>query len=498
MNRQNSDAEVREYLWPLLAAAAVLATAPIVFFRLPDYLPSHIAQGAAIAVGFAYFSFFGLWRKYPDWIQRSLLVVAFASPLDNLLAMKAIRKTLFDPYVGLEVFRPVIVVLIVATIGTVLARRTTKLPALLLVSAALALASWISSSLAAADQLHAFGAGFFELIIPFGVIYAYAAHSNDSQFLKHSVALFCLGFAIVAASQSAAILAQDCCALTARGFLEGKMNLRTMRLAGDNGYGNPTNFISLWVAVLPVIAGSLLVPRFRRTKTALLFGLLYAGLLVYSRSGLAVAIVGLAAVIVLMLFVGRLAIAVPVAIALIIVTHLPSSGLAYYGAGIQAFFSPPTGVATEKLRSTFNTVDDVMSGKRKIDVSGVDRANAIKSGLAIARDHWPLGMGSGHYVSADPVYTAPHSMALLRLDENGILGLASLLTLFAVAPLALLRIRRDPLAISAAIGVICFASYTSVFGGSFSDRGMIAWGFATALLITTVIADIPPKKSEHT
>ena len=47
----------------------------------------------------------------------------------------------------------------------------------------------------------------------------YAANASNRDFLKHSLLLFCLGFAVVALSQSASILADNCCSLTAEGFL---------------------------------------------------------------------------------------------------------------------------------------------------------------------------------------------------------------------------------------------------------------------------------------
>jgi O-antigen ligase len=233
---------------------------------------------------------------------------------------------------------------------------------------------------------------------------------------------------------------------------------------------------------------------FRRTKIALLFLVLYAGLLVYSRGGLIFAFAGLAAVTALMIRLGRFSIAVPAAIACIIAVHLPSGGLSYYETGLQTFFTAPSSQDVSAERAARYSVDDVMSGSRRDDLSGFDRANAMKKGLSIAYDHWLTGIGSGHYVRADPVFTAPHSMALLRLDENGIVGLAALLALIAIAPLELLRRRRadpsaiaDPLATSAGIAAVCFAVYASAFGGSFSDHGFIAWGFLLALLTAVTV-----------
>ncbi|UPT85170.1 O-antigen ligase family protein [Bradyrhizobium barranii subsp. apii] len=301
--------------------------------------------------------------------------------------------------------------------------------------------------------------------------------------------LFCLGFAVVALSQSAAILTVNCCALTAEGFLMDKMNLDLMRVAGGNGYGNSVNFIAGWVAILPLAAGALYISKdFAKAKIALLFFLCYAGLLVYSRAGLILALIGLpAAAVILSIAKGNVRWAVPAVVAFIIAVHLPSGGWNYYASGVGSFFGANAG-----------EIDKPTSGDRLNkslqDQSGADRAAAVRTGIAIAKANWLTGIGTGIYARIEPEFTSPHSMLILRLAENGLLGLISILILFAFAPIAVMRQwhRRDPLALSAAISATCFAVYAAAFGAAFSDGGLIPWGMGFGLALSCLA--IQPRK----
>jgi hypothetical protein len=74
------------------------------------------------------------------------------------------------------------------------------------------------------------------------------------------------------------------------------------------------------------------------------------------------------------------------------------------------------------------------------DYSIAFRANAVRRGLDVFEAN-PLGVGSGEYAAHDPVHTAPHSLAVLLLAENGVLGglaLGALLFLLAVSAWRLL------------------------------------------------------------
>ena len=60
------------------------------------------------------------------------------------------------------------------------------------------------------------------------------------------------------------------------------------------------------------------------------------------------------------------------------------------------------------------------------DASAVERIDALRIGFRVARDHLPFGVGTGQYRDFDSVYTAPHSLAVQILAENGVAGLIAL------------------------------------------------------------------------
>ena len=61
------------------------------------------------------------------------------------------------------------------------------------------------------------------------------------------------------------------------------------------------------------------------------------------------------------------------------------------------------------------------------DASEVMRLGALGAGVHVFRNHHaPFGVGSGEYPRYDPVHTAPHSLALLVLAEDGAIGAAGL------------------------------------------------------------------------
>jgi hypothetical protein len=467
----------------------VLLSTPAVAFLLPNYLPSHLSQALAIAVGYLYFRRFDLWETYPDPTRRALLVLAFVVPLDNLLLEKFIRKVAMDSNLWLEIFRPEILILIVATFWTAVFRRPDRLSGLFVLAAATGGVSWLLSSAASIDPVYASAAGFFEIAVPLMVFYVYSSNAPDRAFLKHSVLLFCLGFTIIAASQSSYILFTQCCALTSEDFLTGKMDVDVMTAAGGNGYGNTTNFVTLLVAVLPFVAASIyLSDKHRLAKAAILILLTYAGLLVYSRGGLMITTVGLTAVFAIFLYkTGTVRWAIPVALALIILVHVPTGGADYYLSGIDSFFLTDPSTFDEldprpTAKDIFRKRSDVLH-KRFTERSGVSRAEAIRLGTIIAKENWLTGIGTSIYPRIDAAFTSPHSMLILRAAEGGILGLLFFLSLILFIPANVRSWREmDNLATASAISLSCFFLYASVFGGTFSIVGLIPWGFCIALM----------------
>jgi hypothetical protein len=67
-----------------------------------------------------------------------------------------------------------------------------------------------------------------------------------------------------------------------------------------------------------------------------------------------------------------------------------------------------------------------------LDESAVVRLRALETGLRIAGDNLPFGIGPGQYRASDELYTAPHSLLIQILAENGILGGLAALALAAL------------------------------------------------------------------
>jgi O-Antigen ligase len=76
--------------------------------------------------------------------------------------------------------------------------------------------------------------------------------------------------------------------------------------------------------------------------------------------------------------------------------------------------------------------------------SAIERIGAVETGLTIAREHLPWGVGSGRYLSYDPVQTAPHSLWIAVFAELGVLGLAALALVVAVVAAAAWWLVRRP------------------------------------------------------
>lgn len=501
-------------LWPLwiLAGLIVLST-QFVASQFPDYLPSHIAQLAALAAGVLYFRKFDLWDRYPAQAQRLSLLLAYAIPFGNIFLVKVFRKAVLGSNLALELLRPEILLLLAAVALT--AHKRFGLPRILLAAAWLTAASVLVSAAASSDPVYAAAAGFFEGIIPFLVIILYARNASDRAFLWHALTLFALAFTIVAAAQSASIMLHKCCAYTSAGFLGGKMDLPLMKAAGGNGYGNTTNFVSLAVLIVPFLAASIFgCTVLRSARTVAVGVLVYATLLVYSRAGLLVLLIGMAAVCLSFRRAapawGRAALAT--IIIAVVAVHIPTGGLSYYKSGVESFIgveknhAPPRGAAANARReSTRPQAEAAAPGEpplpdaeivlksEKPDLSGKDRAAAMRQGLAIARANWKTGIGYGMYVRSESEFTSPHSMPILRIAEGGIIGLAGFVLLWLAIPVLLYRRRRelDGLDIACLVSLSCFFVYGSLLGAAFSLLGIVPWGFGVGLMIACLLPGAP-------
>jgi hypothetical protein len=93
------------------------------------------------------------------------------------------------------------------------------------------------------------------------------------------------------------------------------------------------------------------------------------------------------------------------------------------------------------------------------------REGAVRSGLRVAAHHLPFGVGSGRYPLYDPVHTAPHSLPLEVVAEDGLLaglGLLALTGWLILALVPLLRATRGPkppgfeLRVACVVGALAF------------------------------------------
>jgi hypothetical protein len=75
-------------------------------------------------------------------------------------------------------------------------------------------------------------------------------------------------------------------------------------------------------------------------------------------------------------------------------------------------------------------------GSRSLEV----REGAARAGVRVAAHHLPFGVGSGRYPLYDPVHTAPHSLPLEVVAEDGLLAGLGLLAVAGWLVLALVRL----------------------------------------------------------
>ncbi|MDR3643980.1 MAG: O-antigen ligase family protein, partial [Clostridia bacterium] len=276
-------------------------------------------------------------------------------------------------------------------------------------------------------------------------------------------------------------------------FLFYKSSIPTVLPAGiPFSYGNPDNYVSLWVLLIPFTAGSLFFIRRPWIAAAVLFALLYLGLFVYSRSGLILISISLTLLLAFRYFSTKsISGTIIAALTALVLIHASRSSIAYYSEGIVSFTStiessssaPPV----EKSSKAPPPAKASHPLERDNGHSGEDRATAWAKGLNIGISHWMTGIGYGVYPIIEPELTAPHTMLLLRLAESGIFGLISFLILAMYAPARLVGMLRDRRAdifnVTCLVAVSAFMLKAIFFGASFSISSNIVWGYGVMMLL---------------
>lgn len=415
------------------------------------------------------------------WVERALLCLCFVVPIQTLLPVKT--------------FRPVELALVLAAATCAVLYRP-RLPLALSLSLGLGALSVALATAFSAYPLLSLDTGILEVLIPFAVLYVFMAVAPRRDFMQQAVVSFLLGVTVTSLAQITVIWPEmRGIPLFASEFLEMKKNVPLMVEAGRYGYGNTDNYISLWVLVVPLSAGLFYSLNLRWVSAAILLVVAYCGLIVYSRSGL----IAVAAALVALAFAGavvrsRRALFPLAALGVLGAIHIDATSQSYFAKGVTSFVrtaeksEAPAAVVKPSLAPAASPARKPLRPKR--DDSGSIRAQALERGIEIAAANWITGIGYGVYPIAEPTYTAPHSMLLLRFAEGGILGLLSFLLLAAYVPFRLIVALRDRNIFAAVclIAVSAFMLKAIVFGATFAVSSNIVWGFGVALLLAASLS----------
>lgn len=227
-------------------------------------------------------------------------------------------------------------------------------------------------------------------------------------------------------------------------------------------FGNVGHFADFALLLLPaavLATAARRMPRLARVAAGVLaLALTCVVLFAMSRAALVLAGGALAASLAILALCRRPASALVAALGLALVLGTFTSSAARNSVAVLAPGAKPTRVLVKPRGggppvpvgpSTGAGGETVPGTKIHVtESSEVVRLSAVREGLHVfTHHHTPLGVGSGQYPLYDPVHTAPHSLALLVLAEDGAVGAAGLglLLLFLVVEglRALRGLRRD-------------------------------------------------------
>lgn len=475
--------------------------------------------------------------------RMALLTLCFVVPIQPLLPLKTYRLV--------EAGLLAMGALTLALHGTV------RLPLSIRWSFWIGLAGWLVSTGFSSRPWLSIDVGILEFFGLYVVLYLAVVHLRRRPDFVAASILFALGVAIVAAIQTWTIIEVARSNFRALGvpselpfiaqqFLHYKAAVPLFFPAGvPNTYGNIDNYNSLWVMLIPWLLGLLYVSPRRWLIAALLVVHLYAGLVVYSRGGVIAVAVSVAILWLLHLRAsGRLSPAICAVLLLLIGLHIDRTTGSRFADGLISFGdiiaehaareadAPPA--ETEAGRAGSFTVRGAGRGEAGLDdkpsevpgvqgpsmiplvpsigktpaggsgdnpdenvpdQSGADRAKALLTGISIAIRHLFLGIGYGMYPIEDPVLMSPHSLAILRFAEGGLLSLISFAMLAAYAPARVYQMMRtgeaDMLSAACLCAVLSFMVKAALFGASFAISSNIVWAFAIALCLAACFPRTP-------
>jgi hypothetical protein len=434
--------------------------------------------------------------------RYALLALSFLVPVGTLLPLHAFRLMEAAIFFGLL---PI----------TLVTRGLMIFPPLIRWSFWIGLAGWLVSTLWSPARGYSFDVGALEFLMFYALLYLFASHIRDRRSFLAALTAFVGGVLVLSIYQAISIIEVVHLPLprTASDFIEYKKSIPVYFKNGiPNTYGNIDNYISIWTLLIPLLAGLLYAVRTWWIVVLALFIMSYCGLLVYSRVGLIAVMLGLVALVAFRAYAYRKSsFAVCSIMAVLILIHLDTKSLSYLFGGAASFASAVSdesretaregkpqvrssnGVASPQLYpSDAPSTSPQLSGSA--DASAVGRATAWHYGLSIGMEHWATGIGYGRYQNSEPIFTAPHSMALNRVAEGGILSLISFLLLAAYAPIRFARmVRYKPSMLLAAclVGISTFMVKALPFGATFAVSSNFVWGLGLALVMAaTLIPDL--------
>ena len=350
---------------------------------------------------------------------------------------------------------------------------------LVVVAGGLALAAAAVSTALADDSVAAAAGAWSAIVVPvsFAVIVATVVRSTADARLVLTALL--AGALVPATAGIGAYILGFGVPWTPSDLVEAKSALFRTQLFQEITFGNVGHLASFALLLLPA---ALLLPFDREAPRP-------------TRIVAAVAAAELTLCLLLVLSRGALTIAAAILAAAGAVALLRRSPAAIPVLGVSLLFVAV--LLTPAVRGTLTPEDGVsvvdpsgVDGLPFGDPSAVERFDAAETGLRVARDALPWGVGSSRYPVYDPVHTAPHSLWIEVVAEVGVLGLAALaLIAAAVASAAWWLLRRPQIgsaelvAGSATAGAAAFLVHGLAAGAPLAVGRVDVWAITLAVLV---------------
>jgi O-antigen ligase len=408
--------------------------------------------------------------------RAALLTLAFLAPLLNTWPVRVFDSARVSFGFTLWALSgiPSLLVLVAALTHR---RWSVRLPRLLLLSIAVVTLAAVASSLASDRPTSAAAGSWVALVVPalFGLLLAQSLPSRTEA--ERYVGVAVLAGAVPALIGIAAYLLEFGFPTSGSELVEVKALLYRPHFFQEATFGNVDHLADFALVLLgPALAVALSrAPRAVRAGAGVAAAAFAAVLiLVLSRSALLLGAVECLALGVAFAVGGsrRRAGALPAAVGVVLIAIALTPSV----SGSIAKLLPPT--LSHSTTTAATSSESV-------------RVSAIRTGLRIFEDHAPWGVGTAQYPRYDPVHTAPHSLAVQLLAENGVLGLAglALLALFLLdrtTRLILSRRQRDAepvVPLGCAAGALALLAEGAVAGVPLSIGPVSVWALLLWLLV---------------